>query len=862
MYYYPDYNDSNFKEKLLNKREIADNKTNELYCLEYYQRIVSNYIHPLSPYNEILLFYKTGVGKTLSSIAIAENFKKDYTIIVLIKNKIIESVFENELIYTCSNYSTPQELELLKSKLTKTEKEYIISNIKKRIHKHYKFITYNTFVNRTIGRKGKLYGTPIKNINNTVLIIDEVHNIVNNEEYKAVHKILSISKKYKLILLTATPMYDNIKEIFEIANLLNKGLNLPIRNKLLENKYIKVDTTSKLFKNKDKVLGKKELLNNNIFSLTNKGKEIIKKAFKGKVSFLDVNKQNFPTKIYMGTEIYEMKLVICPMSSFQTEYYLKTLNKEHTNKNLVTYSNEKDSSIIDEISLPIGNENKNPLFICTEYSSMIVFPDTTIGKEGFLNNFTKIKNKYKPIGNFLKIENVNTYSCKLYNFYNNIKNSKGPVFIYSSYVTYVGLELIKIFLEENGINSNLIGNIDYTTSPKKRIQILKLFNSPDNKDGSKLKYLLGSTIISEGITLKNVRQLHIFEPHWNQSKIEQIIGRVVRKNSHNILPSNQRNVEIYRYTSVPINNLVDSNNLLLDSSLDITKYILSNSKHISILEIENILKEQAFDSELHPNNSNLTLNKNIVTTTTRKTIDESTFNLKLHDSVLYDFIFNSIVNLFNKFPIYTLDDIVGVVNQLLSLKINKSSSNFILKKTDIYRVLNDIVTTGNNATQNITNVFKIPIFIKYINGYYIAFPKELDGNIKNYYSILYDVFKQNIKNKNLSLSLNEIIKESKPRQYFDIKKEYKTFFDKSKNILGSYINQFGTNDNKFRIIDTRKYKNNIHGKLCMYYDKIEILDIIKHLGLDINVLQNKSKNKLCQYIKDYLVSNNLVIGNN
>jgi hypothetical protein len=40
------------------------------------------------------------------------------------------------------------------------------------------------------------------------------------------------------------------------------------------------------------------------------------------------------------------------------------------------------------------------------------------------------------------------------------------------------------------------------------------------------------------------------EPHWNESKINQIIGRAIRYDSHKALPESDRNVTIIRWISV------------------------------------------------------------------------------------------------------------------------------------------------------------------------------------------------------------------------------------------------------------------------------------------------------------------------
>ena len=40
------------------------------------------------------------------------------------------------------------------------------------------------------------------------------------------------------------------------------------------------------------------------------------------------------------------------------------------------------------------------------------------------------------------------------------------------------------------------------------------------------------------------------EPHWNEAKIDQIIGRAIRYKSHFDLPLPDRNVKVYRWISI------------------------------------------------------------------------------------------------------------------------------------------------------------------------------------------------------------------------------------------------------------------------------------------------------------------------
>ena len=83
---------------------------------------------------------------------------------------------------------------------------------------------------------------------------------------------------------------------------------------------------------------------------------------------------------------------------------------------------------------------------------------------------------------------------------------------------------------------------------------IKTVTSRDNTDGSNVKVVIISKAASEGLDFKNIRQVHILEPCYNLNRTEQIIGRGVRNLSHCMLPFEERNVEIYMYTTSPITN--------------------------------------------------------------------------------------------------------------------------------------------------------------------------------------------------------------------------------------------------------------------------------------------------------------------
>jgi hypothetical protein len=55
---------------------------------------------------------------------------------------------------------------------------------------------------------------------------------------------------------------------------------------------------------------------------------------------------------------------------------------------------------------------------------------------------------------------------------------------------------------------------------------------------------------AEGLSLYNIRTVHIMEPYWNKVLTDQVKGRAVRICSHKNLPVNERTVDVYTYLSV------------------------------------------------------------------------------------------------------------------------------------------------------------------------------------------------------------------------------------------------------------------------------------------------------------------------
>jgi SNF2 family DNA or RNA helicase len=72
----------------------------------------------------------------------------------------------------------------------------------------------------------------------------------------------------------------------------------------------------------------------------------------------------------------------------------------------------------------------------------------------------------------------------------------------------------------------------------------------DNYNSGKNRVMLITSSGAEGIDTQGTKKIQILEPHFNDSKIKQVVGRGVRYKSHDALPVNERHVEVERFHSV------------------------------------------------------------------------------------------------------------------------------------------------------------------------------------------------------------------------------------------------------------------------------------------------------------------------
>ena len=144
----------------------------------------------------------------------------------------------------------------------------------------------------------------------------------------------------------------------------------------------------------------------------------------------------------------------------------------------------------------------------------------------------------------------------------------GKVLYYSDFRHESGSEAFERILIENGYEKYESGKDDieqliskksiqkrYTfitgkESQEQRKLNKEAFNHIWNTRVEYIHIILISSSGAEGISLKCVRQVHIMEPFWNYIRVNQVLGRAIRMESHDLLPEDERNVEQYIYLTM------------------------------------------------------------------------------------------------------------------------------------------------------------------------------------------------------------------------------------------------------------------------------------------------------------------------
>jgi hypothetical protein len=970
---YPDPTDNDFLNKIFAKREYNYHKMKERKLLTNYEDIekhrkdtcdkkfslndhqvlISNFICPDTPFKGAILFHGLGSGKTCAGISIAEKFipmvqRYGTKIYVLVSGPLIKEMWKHHLVLcTGEKYKKFDDKSLYK---TKQEKEKIEKNAINIAMQNYKFMSYRSFYKRVLGEKiidksisedtnkkkvsykkteegefeRDIGFDRIYNLNNTLIIVDEAHQLTNNAYGDALKHIIQNSHNLKIVLLTGTPMKNSADDIIELVNFLR-----PLNSQIEKDKIF---TTDKVY----------------LMDFKPGGLEYLKNMTTGYISHIrGADPLTYAKRVDKGDKpdgLLFTKMTRCKMLQLQRSVYDATVvefddsldRKSEAVANFVFPGLSTDKKTI------IGYYGKDGL--ATVKNQLKMVPEL-FNKKLSLELFghekdkdlIKISDNKKTIsGKILLIDYLKYFSTKFYQALKNInklvnyKKGAKTAFIYSNLVK-VGIELFQEILIQNGYleyqedarnyniqnetvcyycgksyaehndnksqshtkskieNLNIDENNDIdekyeTVSDSKSDHVFypgvfititgksneesvdaiheekktildTIFNHYDNRQGKNIKFVLGSKVMNEGISLKNVGEVHILDVYFNLGKVDQAVGRAIRYCSHYKL-MNENNVyptvNVYKYVVTLEKGLSTEEEL----------YQKAEQKYLLIKKVERALKEVAIDCPLNmpgnmfkeeiikyknceePNENNYDnqcpavcdytnchykcrdnkLNaeyydpeRYIYKHIDKHKIDYSTFSPNLARNEI-EFAKANIKDMYILGNVYIRENIVKYVKNAYPNDKKELFDEFFVNKA-----LDELLPVTENDFNNFNDViigqYNRPGYLIYVHKYYIFQPFDQNESDPMYYRTQYT---------------NHVTKKMSLYNYLKTSPSFTKFMDKSKK----------TNDAD-EVFDDEPYYN--FADAMDYYDVRQEYDFVGFIDKEID--QNKNIDEIADVFK-------------
>ena len=547
----------------------------------------------------------------------------------------------------------------------------IQKRVTRQINKRYEFYGYLAFANYIEGliKPSQRIADPIARaidekervnavFDGRLLIIDEAHNLREVSEQELTNQpdedsdspggsddmkdvsegkrltpfldmVLGYTTGLKLVLMTATPMYNSFKEIIFLLNLLLKN------DGQAELKY------QDIFEDKE----------GNFREI---GEETLGLVASRYISFMrGENPQSFPLRLYPldrepledyptrnpsgGSVNLEETQYMEKLPIITTELSGDSLRAVKFFSDKLKRSDEGISSFNLEKIVQAGN-------IIVPLPEDLEDNDATLVKRVSITALNMHFEKRTENGeatwhprqedsaNWLGEDELEEYSPKYKKVLQYIRKAEGVCFLYTRYIQAGALPLA-LALEANGYTpygrkTGFLGGgpvtpggrqcalcenregshkeiKDHKFIPAKFIlltgdksispnnkNMIKAEKMSDNINGGRVKIVIGSSVAAEGVDLKYVREIHVLDSWYHLNKTEQIIGRGIRFRSHCALPEVKRNTTIYLHAAVrpPEDNR---------ESGDLYSYRIAYRKGRQVGRITRVLKEYAVDCNLN-----------------------------------------------------------------------------------------------------------------------------------------------------------------------------------------------------------------------------------------------------------------------
>jgi len=677
----------------------------------------------------------------------------------------------------------------------------------------------------------------IYNLNNTLIIIDEAHRLTGNAYGAALQKIIRNSVNLKVLLLTATPMKNLADDIVELLNFIRPADDLVERDKIFtsQKNHLMELKPGGLEYLQDKARGYVSYL---------RGADPL--TFAKRVEMGEIPKS------LMFTKVIRCKMLPFQKNAYEIASELVNDSLDRKSEAVANFAFPRLSENKKTIEAAYGPEGINIVRQQLKLNSELLnkkILSTLFNDEVTQNEMIYYSDVTKTItGNIMKAKYLKNFSTKFYRALKNInelvagKKGARTCFVYSNLVK-VGIEIFKEVLLQNGyleydenstnykISNDTVcyycghdnmyhkqnktddniknheffpatfisftggsseENVDAISEDKKRI-LDDVFNNTRNKQGRDIKIVLGSKVMTEGISLFNIAEIHILDVYYNFGAVDQVAGRGIRSCSHYKLITDQ-----YRYPEVLVYKYV----VAIDQGLSTEEelYKKAELKYLLIKRVERAIKEVAIDCPLNRNGNIFPeeleefkdcIEPGLPNPTGRivcpQICDYTSCNFKCKDTKLNEKYFDPVTNNYKKLEkkdidsstfshvlahneieaakdkikemyrigyVYTLDDIIKYVKDSVD-----DDKKLLFDDFFVFKALDELVPITENDFNNFQDIvfdkFNKSGYIIHVDKYYIFQPIGQAENIPMYYRA---TFNKNIYN---NLSLYDYLKNTK-----------------------------------------------------------------------------------------------------
>ena len=309
------------------------------------------------------------------------------------------------------------------------------------------------------------YVEALKNVFWDLVVVDEAHSMKNSQTLK--HKLVRDLPKRNLLLLSATPMQNNLSELYNMIDLLRPGYLGTLQE--FEEKYA-----------------------------NDKNSRSLNPMFREEL-------QNILSKIVIRTTRKEC-----------SEYIKFTDRIPHTK---VLTPTENEAELYEKITDVIRdayNSSKNSNFLALMTYQRLATSSTESSKRALFKmkmNDVIDDEKYDEL---MSLANTITIDSKLTDLLEVVKKVNSKFLIFCNF--YVTQDYLKKIFEENGFSVTLYNG---KMSPDEKFESKKLFEN-------EVQIMISTGAGGEGQNLQFCHNIVNYDLEWNPMRIEQKIGRVHR----------------------------------------------------------------------------------------------------------------------------------------------------------------------------------------------------------------------------------------------------------------------------------------------------------------------------------------------